>query len=120
MYQEYLGENYHNVIRKILFADEKLCPDSMIDAPINIEAMKGMLSPAIPKLKGKVDSELKFNLLSKIARYYLAGILCIPIQSRIKVPPFNIPKYTGKNWAKKQKKCMEKANNDLMRLLQWE
>ena len=120
MYQEYLGENYHNVIRKILFADEKLCPDSMIDAPINIEAMKGMLSPAIPKLKGKVDSELKFALLSKIARYYLAGILCIPIQSRINVPPFNIPKYTRKNWVKKQKKCMEKANKDFVRLLQWE
>ncbi len=120
MYSEYLGENYHAAIRKILFADETICPDEMIDAPVNIEAMKGMLSPAIPKLKGKVDSELKFAVLSKIARYYLAGILCIPIQSRIKVPPFNVSKYTSKNWAKRQKKCMEKGNKDFMRLLQWE
>jgi hypothetical protein len=120
MYEEYLGEKYHDAIRKILGADEILCPDSMIDAPINIEAMKGMISPAVPKLKSIIDSELKFALLSKIARYYLAGILCVAIQSRIKVPPFNIPKYTRKDWAKKQKKCMEKANNDLMRLLRWE
>jgi len=120
MYSEYLGENYHDAIRKILFADEKLCPDSMIDAPINIEAMKGMISFVIPRLGGKIDSEAKFALLSKIARYYLAGILCIPIQSRIKVPPFNISKYTSKNWVKKQKKCMEKGNKDFMRLLQWE
>ena len=120
MYQEYLGENYHTTIRKILFADETICPDSMIDAPANIDAMKGMIASAIPKLSGKVDSEEKFALLSKIARYYLAGILCIPIQSRINVPPFNIPKYTSKNWVKKQKKCMEKANKDFVRLLQWE
>lgn len=120
MYSEYLGENYHAAIRKILFADEKLCPDEIIDAPINIEAMKGMISSAIPKLRGKIDSEAKFALLSKVARYYLAGILCVPIQSRIRVPPFNIPKYTSKNWAKKQKKCMERANKDFMRLLQWE
>ena len=120
MYEEYLGEDYHNAIRKSLGADEELCPDSMIDAPINVDAMKGMISPAVPKLMGKVDSELKFSLLSKIARYYLAGILCVAIQSRIKVPPFNVPKYTRKDWAKKQKKCMEKANTDLMRLLRWE
>ncbi|HUM43476.1 MAG TPA: hypothetical protein PKI14_11065 [Fervidobacterium sp.] len=120
MYEEYLGENYHDAIRKSLGADEELCPNSMIDAPINIEAMKSMLSPAILKLRGKVDSEPKFALLSKIARYYLAGILCVAIQSRIKVPPFNVPKYTRKDWAKKQRKCIEKANNDLMRLLRWE
>ena len=120
MYEEYLGENYHDEVRKTLGADKKLCTDTMIDAPINIEAMKGMISPAIPKLKSNVDSELKFALLSKIARYYLAGILCVAIQSRIKVPPFNEPKYTRKDWAKKQKKCMDKANTDLVRLLRWE
>lgn len=120
MYSEYLGENYHNVIRKILFADEKLCTDMMIDADINIGAMKEMLTPAILKMQGKIRDEQKFALLSKIARYYLAGVLCIAIQSRIKVAPFNIPKYTRKNWRKKMNKCMEKANKDLMRLLQWE
>lgn len=119
MYSEYLGENYHNVIRKVLFADEKLCPDSMIDADINIGAMKEMLTPAILKLKGKVRDEQKFALLSKIARYYLAGVLCLAIQSRIKTPPFNISRYK-RDWRKKMNKCMEKANKDLVRLLQWE
>jgi len=115
----YLGEDYHNVIRKILFADEKLCTNTMIDADINIGAMKEMLTPAILKMESKTWDEHKFALLSKIARYYLAGVLCIAIQSRIKVPPFNISKYK-RDWNKRMNKCMEKANNDLMRLLQWE
>ena len=75
MYEEYLGEDYHDAVRKILSADGEICTDSMIDAPINIETMKGMISPAVPKLMGKVNNEQKFALLSKIARYYLAGIL---------------------------------------------
>lgn len=120
MYSEYLGENYHNAIRKILFADEKLCTDTMIDADINIGAMKEMLTPAILKLQGKIRDEQKFALLSKIARYYLAGVLCLAIQSRVKVAPFNISKYTRKDWNKKMNKCLEKANKDLMGLLRWE
>lgn len=112
MHEEYLGPDYHNRIRKMLTVDETILPDRIIDADLNIGAMKRLLSPAIEKMmiSGKnVDSEAKFNQLSNAALYYLCGILCVAMKSRTSAPPFNVPKYQ-KRWDKKQKKYMEKGN----------
>lgn len=120
MYEEYLGEGYHDKIRKMLTLPEEVLPNSVIDAPLNIGAMKQLLSPALEKMKilGKrINSEEKFNQLSQVALYYLCGILCVAMKSRTSAPPFNIKKYQ-KNWDKKQKKYMEKGNMILLRLIQ--
>ena len=119
MYNEYLGENYHDIIRKILTADDTLCPDSIIDAPLNIGAMQMLTKQALERMMrhGKrVDNEQMFNQLQTAAQYYLAGVLCSAIQSRVKVPPF--VKYARKNWKKKQKKCMEKGWQAMRVLMQ--
>lgn len=120
MYEEYLGEGYHDKIRKMLTLPEEVLPNSVIDAPLNIGAMKQLLSPALEKMKilGKrINSEEKFNQLSQVALYYLCGILCVAMKSRTSAPPFNIKKYQ-KNWDKKQKKYLEKGNMILLRLIQ--
>jgi len=112
MYEEYLGEGYHDRIRKMLSVDDKLLPNSIIDAPANIDAMKMLISPTLQKMQilGKqIDTEGKFNQLSNAAVYYLCGILCMAMKSRTSVPPFNKKKYQ-KNWDKKQKKYIEKGN----------
>jgi len=112
MYEEYLGKDYHERIRKMLTLDEKVLPDSIIDADINIGGMKQLLSPALEKMivNGKVvSSEKEFNQLSNAAVYYLCGILCMAMKSRTSVPPFDKKKYQ-KNWDKKQKKYIEKGN----------
>ena len=113
MYQEFLGENYHDTIRKILHAKEDLVTDTMIDADINIGAMRGMIAPAIEKLQlhDKVDNEYKFSLIQKVARNYLAGILCLPLVNRGKRLK------SRSDWEKKRKKCMEKGNKALMQLV---
>lgn len=120
MYEEYLGEGYHDKIRKMLTLPEEVLPNSVIDADLNIGAMKQLLSPALEKMKilGKrINSEEKFNQLSQVALYYLCGILCVAMKSRTSAPPFNIKKYQ-KNWDKKQKKYIEKGNMILLRLIQ--
>jgi hypothetical protein len=122
MYEEYLGENYHKRVRKILNADEELCPDSMIDASYNISTMKLMVAEGVEALQKKgvtVDNKDKYQYIEKAAIYYLAGILCVSIQSRIKVPPFNVPKYTRKQWKKKQRKCMDKGLEAMKVLMGW-
>ena len=116
MYKEYLGEGYHERIRKMLTCNEELLPNRIIDADANIGAMKILITPALEKmtLTGKqIDTEEKFKQLSDVAVYYLCGILCMAMKSRASAPPFNVKKYQ-KNWDKKQKGYMEKGNKLMM------
>lgn len=108
MYSEYFGEGYHGIIRKMLTADEKLCPDSMIDADLNIGAMKMLISQGLENLPDNTigDNELKFQVLQRAARYYLAAVLCVVLKSRVESPPFNLAKYK-KNWDKKRKRYVD-------------
>lgn len=116
IYADYLGAGYHKKLRSMLTADETLLPDRIIDADLNIGAMKRLIAPALEKMQmfgNKVDDEKKFNQLSAAALYYLAGILCIAMKSRTSASPFNLPKYK-KRWDKKREGYMEKANNLMM------
>ena len=113
MYSEFLGENYHDTIRKILRATPELVTDSMVDAPANIGAMKSLITAPLEKMmhKGwKVDDERKFALLQKAAHYYLAGILCLPLVGRGKRLK------SRSDWDKKRKRCIEKGNKALVQL----
>jgi hypothetical protein len=119
MYKEYLGEGYHEKIRKMLTCDDTLLPDRIIDADANIGAMKTLITPAIEKMQmfGKeVDNEEKFKQLSDAALYYLCGILCMAMKSRTSAPPFNISKYK-KRWDKKQAGYMQKGNTLMQGLM---
>ena len=40
MYEEYLGQGYHDKVRKMLTANTDLLPDRIIDADLNIGGMK--------------------------------------------------------------------------------
>lgn len=112
MYEEYLGEGYHAEIRKMLTLPEEVLPDSVIDAEYNIGAMKQLIAPTIEQMKmlGKaIDTEDKFQALSRMALYYLCGVLCVAMKSRTSAPPFNIKKYQ-KRWDKKRTNYMRKGN----------
>lgn len=50
MYKEYLGEGYHDKVRKMLTLNEEVLPNSVIDADLNIGGMKQLLSPALEKM----------------------------------------------------------------------
>lgn len=115
-YAEYLGEGYCDKVRKLLMADDKICTNRMIDSDIVIGAMKKMLAPYLEENpfefidnKVHVENEDEFAKFQEAALYFLAGILCSPIMSRAKVPPFLGPKYK-KNWKKKQAKLMQKGH----------
>lgn len=119
MYEEYLGKGYHDKIRKMLTVDDKLLPDSIIDAQTNIGAMKMLLAPTLEKMQmlGKtVDTEEKYNHLASAGLYYLCGVLCMAMKSRASAPPFNIKKYQ-KRWDKKRDKYMQKGNELLLGLM---
>lgn len=119
MYEEYLGKGYHDKIRKMLTVDDKLLPDSIIDAQTNIGAMKMLLAPTLEKMQmlGKtVDTEEKYNHLASAGLYYLCGVLCMAMKSRTSAPPFNIKKYQ-KRWDKKRDKYMQKGNQLLLGLM---
>lgn len=112
MYKEYLGEGYHDRIRKMLTCDKELLPDSIIDSEYNIGAMKMLIAPAIEKMQmqGKfVDTDAKYKTLTDIAIYYLCAILCVAMKSRTSAPPFDVKKYQ-KRWDKKQAKYVQKGN----------
>jgi hypothetical protein len=114
MYTEYLGENYHWEIRKILGADDVLCPDSIIDAEYNIGAMKEIMTAKL-EIVTRVDSEDKFQKLSKAGRYYLCAVICLALKSRTAVAPYNTSKYR-KDWDKIREKCLSKGEKIMSRL----
>lgn len=105
MYEQYLGEDYHNKIRKMLTLNEEVLPNRIIDAPLNIGGMKQMLSPALEK----INVEKYTETINNIAVYYLCAVLCMAMKSRTSAPPYNLKKYQ-KNWDKKQKGYMQKGN----------
>ena len=112
MYEEHLGKEYHEKIRKMLTVDDVLLPDKIIDAEANIGGMKMLITPALERINmfgNGIHSEARFNQLSNAAIYYLCGILCMAMKSRTSTPPYNLKKYQ-KNWDKKQKGYMEKGN----------
>lgn len=119
MYSEYLGEDYHIKIRTLLCADETLCPDSIIDADLNIGAMKMLISPALQKMQisgKKINTEIKYQKLEQVAQCYLAGVICLALKSRTAVPPYNRTKYQ-KNWNKKRKKLIDRGNRAMQELM---
>jgi hypothetical protein len=117
MYSDYLGEGYHDRVRKLLTADDKICTDRMIDSDVVIGAMKRILAPylegapcfTVTDNKVRVKNEEDYAKFQQAALYILAGALCSPIASRAKVQPFLGFKYQ-KNWKKKQAKLMEKGH----------
>ena len=112
MYKEYLGEGYHDRIRKMMTCGKELLPDRIIDAEYNIGAMKMLIAPAVEKMQmqGKfIDTDEKYKTLTDVAIYYLCGILCVAMKSRTSAPPFDKKKYQ-KRWDKKQAKYVQKAN----------
>jgi hypothetical protein len=111
MYEEYLGEGYHERVRKMLTADEKLLPNSIIDAELNIGTMKALTNQALNRFKHKkpqIDTEEKLDLLKEISIYYLCAVLCVAMKSRTSVKPFNLKKY-DKNWGKKRERYAQKG-----------
>jgi len=92
MYSEYLGPGYHDAIRTLLRVNKDLLPDRIIDADLNIGAMRQILQNrlGIKYQLGQVhfDNEENFGLLQEAAKYLLAGILCSALRSRTAVPPF--------------------------------
>lgn len=118
-YSEYLGKGYHEKIRKKLTVNEKLLPDEIIDADINIGAMKRLVSPAMEAMLqfGKqVDTEKKYTQLREAAIELLCGILCMAMKSRTSAPPFDGPEYK-RNWDKKRDKFIRYGNSQLMGLM---
>jgi hypothetical protein len=107
MYSEFLGEGYHDKIRKMLVADKDLLPDSIIDADLNINAMKSIIGKSLSERN--ITDEKELNQLTTAAIYYLCGVLCMALKSRTSAPPYNISKYQ-KNWDKKRKGYMQKGN----------
>jgi hypothetical protein len=118
-YSEYLGKGYHEKIRKKLTVNEKLLPDEIIDADINIGAMKRLVSPAMESMLqfGKqVDTEKKYAQLREAAIELLCGILCVALKSRTSAPPFDGSEYK-RNWDKKRDKFIRYGNSQLMGLM---
>ena len=119
MYKEFMGEGYHEQVRMILGADETLCPNKIIDADMNIGAMKMMISGALeskPYLLFQGATEQRVEAIAKAARYYLAAVICLALKSRTSAPPYDTPKYR-KDWEKKRKKCADKGNSIMLRMM---
>jgi len=114
MHTEYLGENYHWEIRKILSVGDTLCPDAIIDAEYNIGAMREIMTARL-ELVAKANSEDKFQKLSKAGRYYLAAVICVALKSRTAVPPYNTSKYR-QDWDKIRQKCLSRGDKIISNL----
>ncbi len=122
MYKEYLGEGYHDRIRKMMTCNKELLPNSIIDAEYNIGAMKMLIAPAVEKMQtqGKfIDTDEKYKSLTDVAIYYLCAILCMAMKSRTSAPPYNTKKYQ-RNWDKKRIGYMQKGNLLMQGLKQME
>lgn len=102
MYEEYLGKGYHDEIRKMLLVRDDVLPNSVIDADVNIGAMRMIVGEELKKKQNLKD----YALVQKAAKHCLCSILCMALKSRAKNPAFKF--YRGRNWRKKQEKQMIK------------
>lgn len=112
MYKEYLGQDYHAKVRKMLTANEELLPNRIIDADLNIGGMKKLLAPALDKMTShgkQIQTEEQYSILQEAGLNYLCGIIAMALKSRTAKPPYNLQKYK-KNWDKKRNKFMQKGN----------
>jgi hypothetical protein len=120
MYEEFLGEGYHEKLRKMLTVDDTLLPNRIIDADANIGAMKRMIQQNVGLRAYMVnrieDNSQEYDAMKEIATYYLAGVLCTALKSRTSVPPFNVPRYK-RDWEKKRSKYIDKGNGLLIGLI---
>lgn len=119
MYEEYLGEGYHDRVRTMLTVDDVLLPNEIIDADFNIGSMKELVVAMLKNIElkgGKIDTEEKMTAVTNMAVYFLCGVLCMAMKSRTSVEPFDIPKYK-KQWDKKLKKYMSKGNEIALGLI---
>lgn len=119
MYKEYLGEGYHEKVRKMLTVDDVLLPDRIIDADANIGAMKQLVSPALETMQrfGKfVNTEKQYKRLQEAALHMLCAVLCLALESRTSTPPYDGPEYQRK-WDKKRDKFLRYGNAQLVELM---
>ena len=107
MYREYLGENYHWEVRKILGVKDNLCTDTIIDADLNVGAMKMIMKQQLTN-PSRIKTEQQYQQVAKAAQYYLSGIICLALKSRTAVPPYNSSTYR-KDWDTLRQKCMSKG-----------
>ncbi len=120
MYSEFLGEGYTNKLRHMLTADDKLLPDRIINADLNIGGMKQLIMAYTQDRRVKslefIQTEEQYKKMQDASTYYLAGILCTALKSRTSSPPYNTKKYK-KDWDKKRSTYIAKGNLKLNELL---
>lgn len=110
-YEDFLGSRYHERMRKLLKADETFLPDSVIDAPLNIETMRtivqGQFASDHIDIARSVTTKEQSELLVETGFYFLAMVLCPALKSRCKTSGFE--EYRGVNWNARAKHNQEKA-----------
>lgn len=85
MHAEYLGVGYHDRIRSLLRVKKPILPDSVIDASLNINAMKLILTDEIfvPLATGQIErNAINFEKVQSAAIHVLAGVLCASLESK--------------------------------------
>lgn len=110
--KDYLGDNYHDEVREILKADDILLPDRIIDAELNIGTANMILESMLESCVA-INNDRRKERVSRAAKFYLCGVLCLALNSRTKVEPFL--KYRI-NWEYHRRKNMDKANKIMLKL----
>ena len=76
MYEEYLGKGYHDKIRKMLTVDDKLLPDSIIDAQTNRCNENAYITTEKYRCLAKLLTPKKSTTIQRRA-LLPCGVLCI-------------------------------------------
>ena len=112
MLKGYLGDNYRDSIREMLKADDRLLPDSIIDAELNVGATKliidGMLESCV-----QINSEVRKEKVGRAVKLVHCAVLCTMLKSRTKNELF--ANYR-RDWESKRKQCMDKADKIMFKL----
>lgn len=118
VYEEFLGKNHHERMRKLMGADNTFLPDSIIDAPLNIETMRSIVQGQFKRCHMDIVQSVTTNeqaaILMDIGFYFLAMVLCPALKSRSKNPDF--VRYRDKNWDKRLRNYQQKALSNFEKL----
>ncbi len=86
MYEEFLGPNYHDLVRSWLKVPKVMLTDDMIDADLNIGAAQMMMGTELlkPFLSGEIPMNEKTDRTAQRAfLHFLCAALCPALISRI-------------------------------------
>ena len=115
---ELFGEGFCGKVRKLIKTDDEFLPDRIIQADLHTENVRNMMASLmdlIAKNEIIVTNE-QIHKIENLACLFLAGSVCLALQSRAMQTNYKDTKYRRIGWKSKSQSLTTQANLEFSRI----